>query len=142
MSKHHIDPSSENIDEMKQASREWTKLFDKIRELNRKNSLVLSKFGGDIKASRVYTTLDGPSEKRPHFNQPLSDLIKSAKTKIDEQITKNKNLLDNTGYVNQTIKQVVLESFDSSDKTLSANILEKVSTLMTDEYIKEYRGEE
>ena len=142
LSKQHIDPSSENIDEMKQATREWMKLFDKIRELNRKNSLVLAKFNGDTKASRVYTTLDNRPEKRPHFNLPLLNLIKSAKSKIDEQITKNKNLLDNSGYVSQAIKQSVLESFDAGDKTLSADILDRVSGLITDEYIKEYRGEE
>ena len=141
LSKQNINPASENIDEMKKATHEWMKLFDKIRDLNRRNSLVLAKFDGDTKAARVYTTLDDMIDKRPHFNKPLFDLIQSAKEKIDDQVMKNQGLLDNTGYISQTIERSVLESFDSSDKIISADILDRISSLMTDEYIREYRGD-
>ncbi|MDL2235949.1 DEAD/DEAH box helicase family protein [Christensenellaceae bacterium OttesenSCG-928-L17] len=140
LSKQRINPASENIDEMKKISSEWMKLLDKIRDLNRRNSLVLAKFGGDSKAARVYTTLDDSIERRPHFNQPLFDIIKSAKDAIDEQVVKNKNMLDNPGFVEHTIKQLVLGSFDKSEKILSIDILDRISTLMAEEYLNEYKG--
>jgi type I restriction enzyme R subunit len=142
VSSQHINPHSEDIEEMKKVTTQWNRLFNKIRELNRRNSLVLAKFNGDPKASRVYTLLDNRPVKRPHFNQSLLDLIKAVKEKVDDRITLAYDVIGNVGYFRSFVKQTVLESFDAGEKTLTANILDKITNLMTDEYVAEYKGGE
>jgi hypothetical protein len=53
---------------------------------------------------------------------------------------KNRDLLDNIGYTRHEIRQLVLQSFDEGEKTLTTKILDKFSSLLIDEYISEYEG--
>ncbi|MDR1033161.1 MAG: DEAD/DEAH box helicase family protein [Bifidobacteriaceae bacterium] len=130
-----------NIDEMKRTSHEWNTLLIKFRELNRQNSLISDKFNGDKKAARVYMTADNRTERFPQFNLSLITLIKTAKDIIDEQVTKNRNMLSNSEYAKDTIAQAVWETYDKSDKTLSDNIVSAISEMMAKEYADEYKGE-
>lgn len=137
--KHNIDPNAENIDGMKAESETLKRIFDQIHELNRKNSLLMSKFGGDRKFAVVFKNAQ-PSGKISD-NIPLYELLNEAKTKIDKRLGQNQNLLANTGYFRQATGEDILSSFQDSGKKVDAGIIKKLITHTSDEYLEEYQGE-
>ncbi|MCA9333293.1 hypothetical protein KDA00_05480, partial [Candidatus Saccharibacteria bacterium] len=84
LDKHNIDPESENLDSMKFESEELKRIFDQIKELNRKNSLLLSKFDGDRKFAVIYK--NHQTSGKVSDNIPLYSLLSDAKAKIDARL--------------------------------------------------------
>lgn len=139
LQKHHIDPNAESIDAMKFESERLKQIFDQIRELNRKNSMLIAKFTGDRKFAVVFKNVV-PSGKVSD-NLELYDLLTKAKSKIDARLGQNQNLLANTGYFRQATGEDVLESFQSGSYKVDAQTLRNLIDYTADEYINEYQGE-
>lgn len=139
LQKHHIDPNAESIDSMKFESERLKQIFDRIRELNRKNSMLVAKFGGDRKFAVVFKNIV-PSGKVSD-NLDLYELLAKAKSKIDARLGQNQNLLTNTGYFRQATGEDVLESFQSGSYKVDAQTLRNLIEYTADEYIKEYQGD-
>lgn len=137
--KHNIDPNAESIDVMKFESERLKQIFDQIRELNRKNSMLVAKFGGDRKFAVVYKNVV-PSGKVSD-NLELYDLLTKAKSKIDARLGQNQNLLANSGYFRQATGEDILESFQSGSYKVDAQTLRTLIEYTADEYISEYQGE-
>jgi len=139
LQKHHIDPNAESVDAMKFESERLKQIFDQIRELNRKNSMLVAKFGGDRKFAVVFKNIV-PSGKVSD-NLDLYNLLSEAKSKIDARLGQNQNLLANTGYFRQATGEDVLESFQSGSYKVDAQTLRNLIEYTADEYINEYQGE-
>lgn len=139
LQKHHIDPNAESIDAMKFESERLKQIFDQIRELNRKNSMLVAKFDGDRKFAVVFKNIV-PSGKVSD-NLDLYNLLSEAKSKIDARLGQNQNLLANTGYFRQATGEDVLESFQSGSYKVDAQTLRDLIEYTADEYINEYQGE-
>ncbi len=139
LQKHHIDPNAESIDSMKFESERLKQIFDQIRELNRKNSMLIAKFAGDRKFAVVFKNIV-PSGKVSD-NLGLYNLLSEAKGKIDARLQQNQNLLANTGYFRQATGEDVLESFQSGSYNIDAQTLRNLIEYTADEYINEYQGE-
>jgi type I restriction enzyme R subunit len=139
LNKHHIDPNAESIDSMRFESEKLKQIFDQIKELNRKNSMLLAKFGGDRKFAVVYK--NHQTSGRVSDNMPLYNLLNEAKAKIDARLSQNQNLLDNSGYFRQATGEDILESFQSGKYDVEAGILRSLITNTADEYLSEYQGE-
>jgi type I restriction enzyme R subunit len=138
LEKHNIDPNAESIDNMKFESEELKRIFDQIKELNRKNSQLLAKFDGDRKFAVIYKRHQ-PTGKVSD-NLPLYQLLDDAKSKIDRRLTQNQNLLANTGYFRQATGEDILESFQSGKYEVDAGVVRTLVTHTADEYINEYQG--
>lgn len=139
LQKHHIDPDAESIDSMKFESERLKQIFDQIRELNRKNSMLITKFEGDRKFAVVFKNIV-PSGKVSD-NLDLYNLLSESKSKIDARLGQNQNLLANTGYFRQATGEDVLESFQSGSYKVDAQTLRNLIEYTADEYINEYQGE-
>jgi type I restriction enzyme R subunit len=137
--RHNIDLNSESLDGMKFESEKLKMIFDQIHELNRKNSLLVAKFGGDRKFAVVYKNSQ-PSGKVSD-NMPLYNLLSDAKTKIDSRLSQNQNLLANSGYFRQAAGEDILESFQTGKYDVEASIIKNLITYTSDEYLSEYQGE-
>jgi type I restriction enzyme R subunit len=124
---------------MKFESERLNQIFKQIRELNRKNSMLIAKFGGDRKFAVVYKNAV-PSGKVSD-NLELYNLLTEAKSKIDARLSQNQNLLANTGYFRQATGEDVLESFQSGSYKVDAQTLRNLIEYTADEYISEYQGE-
>lgn len=139
LQKHHIDPNAESIDSMKFESERLKQIFDQIRELNRKNSMLVAKFGGDRKFAVVFKNIV-PSGKVSD-NLGLYEVLSVAKNKIDTRLSQNQNLLANAGYFRQAIGEDVFDSFHSGNYKVNAQVLRNLIDYTADEYINEYQGE-
>jgi type I restriction enzyme R subunit len=138
LEKHNIDPNAESIDNMKFESEELKRIFDQIKELNRKNSQLLAKFDGDRKFAVIYKRHQ-PTGKVSD-NLPLYQLLDDAKSKIDRRLSQNQNLLANTGYFRQATGEDILESFQTGKYEVDAGVVRTLVTHTADEYINEYQG--
>jgi type I restriction enzyme, R subunit len=139
LDKHNIDPESENLESMKFESEELKRIFNQIKELNRKNSLLLAKFDGDRKFAVIYKNHQRTGKVSD--NLPLYNLLNDAKVKIDTRLTNSQDILSNQGYFRQTTGEYILDSFDKGSYDLNARLVRDLITNTADEYLAEYQGE-
>lgn len=137
LNKHNINPDSESLENMKFESERLKQIFDQIRELNRKNSMLTEKFGGDPKFAKVYKNAV-PSGKVSD-NMALYSLLSDTKKKIDSRL-ENLNLLTNPNYFRQTVGEDVLATFDTRKDEIDVGIIKDLIVHISDEYLGEYQG--
>jgi type I restriction enzyme R subunit len=138
LNKHNIDPNAESIDTMRFESEKLNQIFDQIRELNRRNAMLVAKFEGDCKFAVVYKDIQ-PSGKVSD-NMPLYHLLCDAKGRIDTRLGQNQNLLANSGYFNQAVGEDIYESFQTGTYEIDAQIVKKLIAHTADAYLSEYQG--
>ena len=139
LDKHNIDPNSESLDSMKFESEELKRIFDQIKELNRKNSLLLAKFEGDRKFAVIYK--NHQSTGKVSDNLPLYNLLNDAKIKIDNRLSNMQELLSNKGYFQQATGEDILNCYESGGYTLQASTVNSLIKNTVNEYLSEYKGE-
>jgi len=137
--KHNIDPNAETLENMRFESEKLKLIFDQIKELNRKNSLLMAKFGGDRKFAVVFKNAQ-PSGKVSD-NIALYDFLSEAKSRIDGRLSQNQNLLANSGYFKQAAGEDILDSFQTGKFGIDAGIIKNLISYTADEYLSEYQGE-
>lgn len=137
--KHNIDPNAESLGNMKFESESLKQIFDQIKELNRKNSLLVAKFSGDRKFAVVFKSVQHSGKVSD--NLPLYNLLNDAKAKIDTRLSFMQNILDNPGYFRQATGEDILESFQNGRYEVDANVVKSLITCTADEYLSEYQGE-
>lgn len=132
--------SNGDKEKMEYASTELKHIYDRIRELNRKNQVVLDKFYGDRKFARTYKLLEPTG--RVSQNQPLFDVLIEIKKSVAEKLGINENLVDSGGYFSNLIGQATIESMENSETPLiEAAMATRLRDILVDEYLKEFRGE-
>lgn len=140
LSEYNESESNGNKEKMEYASTELKHIYDRIRELNRKNQVVLEKFEGDRKYARTFKLLEPAG--RVNQNQPLFDVLSDIKRLVAEKLGKNKNLVDSDGYFSNFIGQATVDSFESSQvPVLDVATAGRIRDILVDEYVSEYRGE-
>jgi len=137
--KHNIDPESEQLDGMRFESERLKQLFDQIRELNRRNSMLLAKFNGDRKFAVVFKRVQ-PSGKVSD-NLPLYHLLKDAKDQIDARLSQNQSLLTNRGYFKQAVGEELYAIFKTGNYEVDATSMGNLIAYTSEEYLSEYQGE-
>lgn len=139
LNKHHIDPDSESLEKMRFESAELKKIFDKIRELNRKNDMLCKKFGGDEKFAKLFKNQQPTG--RVSDNLPLYNLLSEAKEKIDARLVNMQDMLSNPGYFRQATGEDVIEVYETNGYKVSPGLVSKLAQNTADEYLNEYKGE-
>lgn len=139
LDKHHIDPDSESLEKMRFESAELKKIFDKIRELNRKNAMLCEKFGGDAKFAKLFKNQQPTG--RVSDNLPLYNLLNEAKAKIDARLVNMQDMLSNPGYFRQATGEDVIDVYETNGYKVSPGLVNKLAQNTADEYLNEYRGE-
>jgi type I restriction enzyme R subunit len=139
LNKHHINPNAESLENMRFESQELKAIFDKIRELNRKNSVLLEKFNGDRKFAIIFKKQQPTG--RVSDNLPLYNLLNDAKSRIDGRLRYNQHMLDSEGYFRRVAGADVLESFETGQYDINSHIASQLTRLVADEYIEEFKGE-
>jgi type I restriction enzyme R subunit len=138
LEKHKI--SETNLDNIKFESQELSVIYDKIKELNRKNNVLKAKFGGDKKFARIYKTIE-PSGL-PSANNPLLTLLERIKESIDEVVLQNENMLSKKPYFERLVGQKITEIWRKPEfeQKLNADIIERLIKYVSDEYFEQYRA--
>ncbi len=128
-------------DEMRQNIKSLQQIYDRVIELNRKNDLLKAKYQNDRKYARIHKRM----LEKLNINNRVSDIYYSlmeVKHQADEKVLINQNMLDNEGYFDRLMIQLVVRSFDKLKVKLEPKSAEYINKLLVKEYVGEFRGEQ
>nr|WP_321453527.1 type I restriction endonuclease [uncultured Carboxylicivirga sp.] len=127
-------------DEMKKNIGALTKIYEKIKELNRQNNLLKDKYNSDPKYARIHKRLieKGTISKK---ESQIFEALKSVKNDADLQVLQNTKLLNNESYFSTEMLRLVIEQFKNRNKIeLNAETSKYINNLVVNEYINEFYG--
>jgi type I restriction enzyme R subunit len=127
-------------EEMKHNMLTLNKIQDKVREINRKNRLLQTKYEGDIKFVRVH--------KRLVENGAISDnerrifeALRLVKQQADDSVMQNRNILDNDSYFERMMQRSVVQQFHQAQNIkLTPDSTRYINQLVVKEYLDEFNG--
>ncbi|MCC6684101.1 MAG: type I restriction endonuclease subunit R [Bacteroidia bacterium] len=127
-------------EEMEANIKELNKIYDKAKELERKNQLLKAKYDNDAKYARLHKRL---MEKDPltDSESKLFEALQSLKQAVDEQITQNAHMLENESFVEKMILRLVINQLKNKyELPLDAERSQNINHLIVKEYMNEYFG--
>lgn len=127
-------------DEMKENIEELDVIYNKAKELERKNQLLRAKYENDEKYTRLHKRLmekDPLTESESRLFEALQDL----KKEIDAHVLQNSQMLDNESYVEKMMMKIVIsELHKKHDLKLDPEKTRRINGLLVKEYMNEYHG--
>lgn len=126
-------------EEMRENIASLEQIYEKIKELNRKNELLREKYDYDPKYARIH--------KRVVENKVISNsetevfnTLMEIKQNADKKIMFQKDILKNEGYFDSLMMNTVVTSFDNTPHKLDPNTARSINNYVVKEYISEYKG--
>lgn len=115
------------------------KIYDKAKELNRKNALLKEKYRNDAKYVRIHKRLT-EKESLSKKEMQLYRALTVVKNRVDEQLEKQDELLQNEAYFNKFLIKLVVEEFIKKEKIeLDTQTTESINLLIAKEYLQQYQ---
>jgi type I restriction enzyme, R subunit len=115
-------------------------IYDKAKEVERKNNLLKAKYDNDEKYARLHKRL---MEKDPLTDSEgkLFEALNGLKIKVDKQIEQNAKLLENENFVEKMMMRLVIDQFKVKHQMpLTPSTSKRINNLLVKEYINEYHG--
>lgn len=115
-------------------------IYNRAKELERRNQLLKAKYNNDEKYARLHKRL---MEKDPltDSESKLFDALNGLKIAIDNQIQQNSKMLDNENFIKQMIPPLIFDEFeDKQGIELEIESVEMINQLIVKEYMNEYQG--
>ena len=127
-------------DEIKKNIGALTKIYEKVKELNRQNELLKAKYNNDPKYARIHKRLVGKGTSSQK-ESVIFEALKSVKQDADLQVLQNTRLLTNESYFSSQMMRLVIEQFMKKNKIkLNAEASKYINNLVVNEYINEFYG--
>ena len=127
-------------EEMENNIKELQKIYDRARELERKNQLLRAKYQNDEKYARLHKRL---MEKDPLTDSELKlfEALNSLKKEVDNQIIKNSKVLENESFVERMTMRLVIEQLKNGHQIpLDLATSKRINAMIVREYMNEYNG--
>lgn len=115
-------------------------IYNKARELERKNQLLRAKYKNDEKYARLHKRL---MEKDPLTDNEakLFEALQSLKQEVDNQILQNSNMLENESFVEKMILRIVVQQLKNKHHLpLDASKSKLINAMIVKEYMNEFYG--
>jgi len=115
-------------------------IYNKARELERKNQLLRAKYKNDEKYARLHKRL---MEKDPLTDSEakLFEALQSLKQEVDLQIQQNSNMLENESYVERMILRLVIQQLKNKHHLpLDTANSKRINAMVVKEYLNEFYG--
>lgn len=115
-------------------------IYDKVKELNRKNDLLKAKYEQDEKYVRVHKRL---MEKATlSFKEmQLYEALQSIKKATDDQLMKNSKLTEHDSYFTDYMMQLLVKELKQERKlTIDFPTAKSINNLIVNEYLTQYTG--
>ncbi|MFN8244714.1 MAG: type I restriction endonuclease [Ferruginibacter sp.] len=115
-------------------------IFDKARELNRKNNLLKAKYEQDEKYVRIHKRLLEKGTLSLKEMQ-LYEALQSIKQLTDEQLIRNSRIMENESYFGDFLMQLlVTELKDNRHLKMDFATAKSINTLIANEYLNQFYG--
>lgn len=134
---------NKNLDEVSQEDMRENiglllRIYDEVKELNRKNALLKAKYEQDEKYARLHKRLM-TDYKMPAKEIQVHDALMGTKAQVDAIFLNNLNLLQNDNYFNDEVMSIVINQFiDTKKINLDYNTTETINHLIVKEYLQQY----
>ncbi|CVK15682.1 type I restriction enzyme, R subunit [Apibacter mensalis] len=116
----------------------FRQIYEKAKELNRKNELLKAKYENDEKYTRIHKRLvekDTLNVKEMQLHRALMQI----KNEVDNRIEEQKDIVNNEPYFVKYIMQLVVKEFKNKENFLiDFDTTEKIKQLIVREYMKQY----
>ena len=126
--------------DMKTNIESLTKIYEKIKELNRLNNQLRDKYQNDEKYTRIHKRLieKGEISKR---ESEIYEVLQDIKEEADNVVMQNWMLLNSESYFEQLMGRLVVTKFVKDHKIkLNAEGARYINQLVVKEYINEFNG--
>ncbi len=127
-------------EQMESNIRALNDIYDRAKELERKNQLLKAKYDNDEKYARLHKRL---MEKDPltDSESKLFEALKGLKAAVDIQIQQNAKMLDNENFIKQMMSPLIIDEFeDKQGIDLEIESVDLINQLIVKEYMNEYQG--
>ena len=115
------------------------KIYEKIKELNRQNNLLKSKYHNDVKYVRLHKRLLEWG-KLSQTERKIYEVLTEVKQYADDLVSQNTRILINEGYFNQEMIRLVIKQFNQQKISLNAESSRYINHLIVKEYLNEFNG--
>jgi len=127
-------------DDMRHNIGALNKIYEKIKELNRRNNLLKDKYNSDPKYARIHKRL----VEKGNVSKKESEIfaaLQSVKSNADLQVMQMNKLLEQEDYFSRQMIQLVIDQFKNKNKiNLTAESSKYINNLIVNEYIAEFYG--
>lgn len=116
------------------------RIYDKAKELERKNQLIRAKYTNDAKYARVHKRL---IEKDPLTDKEakLFEVLQSIKSELDQHIVQNANILSNESFAEKMMARIVVKQIKNKfNLPLNAAQSKRIYHMIAQEYLNEFNG--
>lgn len=115
------------------------KIYVKIKELNRQNNLLRTKYDNDAKYVRVHKRIMG-AKKLSLNERKISEVLLNVKMIVDGFVLQNMQILHNEGYFSQEMKRLLKAQFREHNIDLDVETSRYINNLVVMEYMNEFNG--
>jgi type I restriction enzyme R subunit len=126
-------------EEMNQNIEILDQIHERIKELNRENALLRSKYNNDPKYARIHKRLLETGSMSDQERKIFEALIQ-IKEETDEQVLQNTQILKNESYFNTEVGRKVIKQFKDQNINLNPESVRFINGLVVREYMDEYNG--
>lgn len=127
-------------EEMEANIKALNEIYNKARELERKNQLLRAKYQNDEKYARIHKRLMEKDPLTPS-EAKLFEVLSALKQEVDNQILQNSNILENESFVEKMIMRLVIDQIKNKHQMpLDAATSKRINQLIVKEYMNEFLG--
>jgi type I restriction enzyme, R subunit len=115
-------------------------IYQRHKEIERKNQLYRTKYGNDEKFARIHKRLMEKEPLTPKESK-LFEVLNSLKKEVDTQILQNSNILENESFVEKMILRIVVDQFVKKHQLqLDPETSRRINSIIVKEYMNEFMG--
>ncbi|WP_226065041.1 type I restriction endonuclease subunit R [Kaistella polysaccharea] len=115
------------------------KIYDKAKELNRKNALLKAKYENDEKYTRIHKRLKEKGTLNAKESQ-LHRALMQVKQQVDEKLINQDDLRKNEPYFKCYLLQLVVQEFKKNENIpLDYATTETINNMIANEYLQQYQ---
>lgn len=135
--KKNLDEISQ--EEMNKNIHSLEKIYEAIKDLNRKNSLLKEKYEKDEKFARIHKRI---MEARDVDARELTifETLNDIKGRADQKVLDNSKMIKNEEYFIKFMSPIVISSFDNHGIKLDNNSADRINKYATAEYLYEFNN--
>lgn len=119
---------------------ELESIYDRAKELERKNALIKAKYENDEKYARIHKRLMEKGDLT-HSESQLFEALSGLKQEADNHILQNAKLLENESFIEKMLGRLVIEQFKTKHNIpLNTDNSKFINHLVVKEYMNEFYG--
>jgi type I restriction enzyme R subunit len=127
-------------EEMEKNINALNSIYERHKEIERRNQLYRTKYGNDEKFARIHKRLMEKEPLTPKESK-LFEVLNSLKNEVDTQILQNSNILENESFVEKMILRIVVDQFMKKHQIpLDPDTSKRINSIIVKEYMNEFMG--